>query len=160
MGLIKAVPIEGRKRRAFQYRHVSPITDFAYYLNEKYGFFDADIGSMRIKSLFTERIPRYVKWFFEDLFAKHFGLQPVKIVKPELEVDIALREYKRIKIVAEVKWGSDIGEKEIRNIEEKLLKFDAKRLLIVPDKENLKRFPENIEVWDWTDLLKISSNQH
>lgn len=159
MGLIKAIPIEGRKRRAFQYRHISPITDFAYYLNEKYGFFDADIDSMKIKSLFIERFPRYMEWFLEDLLAKHFGLQPVKIAKPELEVDVALREHRRVKVVAEVKWKRDVGEKEIRNVEEKLLKFDARRFLIVPDKENLKRFPENVEVWDWTDLLKISLNK-
>ena len=156
MGLIKAIPVEGRRRKAFQYRHISPITDFAYYLNEKYGFFEADIDENRIKTILAERIPKYMEWFFEDFLVKIFGLQPVKIAKPELEVDIALREYKRIKIVAEVKWKKNINEKELKSIEEKLLKFDARRILIVPYKDSLKRFPEGIEVWDWSDLLKIS----
>jgi len=90
MGLIKAIPVEGR-RKAFQYRHMSPITDFAYYLNEKYGFFEADIDENRIKTILAERISKYMEWFFEDFLVKTFGLQPVKIAKPELEVDIALR---------------------------------------------------------------------
>jgi len=154
MGLIKAITIEGRKRRAFQYRHVSPITDFAYYLNEKYGFFEADMDETRIGELFAERIPKYMEWFFEDLLAKIFGLQPVKIAKPELEVDIALREHKRIGVVAEVKWKKSIDGKELRSIEEKLSRFDAKRILIVPNEDVLKRYPEDIEVWDWSDFLR------
>ncbi|ADB58217.1 ATP-binding protein [Archaeoglobus profundus] len=155
MGLIKAIPVEGRRRKAFQYRHVSPITDFAYYLNEKYGFFEADIDENRVKMIFAERIPKYMEWFFEDFLVKIFGLQPVKIAKPELEVDIALREYKRIKVVAEVKWKKNIDEKELRSIEEKLSKFNARRILIVPCKDSLKRFPEDVEVWDWSDFLEM-----
>ncbi|MHA1593291.1 MAG: hypothetical protein ACTSXJ_08440 [Candidatus Baldrarchaeia archaeon] len=155
MGLIRATPVEGRRRRVFQYRHLSPITDFAYYLNEKYGFFEANVDEKRIESMFAERLPRYMEWFFEDLLARVFGMQPVKIARPELEVDIALREHKRIKIVAEIKWKREVDEREVRSIEEKLSKFDARRLLIVPTKDVLKRTPENIEVWDWTDILEM-----
>jgi len=156
MGLIKAIPIEGRRRKAYQYRHVSPITDFAYYLDEKYGFFEADMDEIKVRDLFAERIPKYMEWFFEDLLVKIFGLQPVKIAKPELEVDIALREHRKIKVVAEVKWKKDIDNRDVRSVEEKLSKFDAKRILIVPSKDFLNRLPEGAEVWDWQDFLKIS----
>jgi hypothetical protein len=155
MGLIKAIPIEGRRRKAYQYRHVSPITDFAYYLDEKYGFFEADMDEIKVRDLFAERIPKYMEWFFEDLLVKIFGLQPVKIAKPELEVDIALREHKKIKVVAEVKWKKDIDNRDVRSVEEKLSKFDAKRILIVPSKDFLNRLPEGAEVWDWQDFLKM-----
>jgi len=155
MGLIKAIPIEGRKRRTFQYRHVSPITDLAYYLNEKYGFFEADMDDAKVGKIFAERIPKYMEWFFEDMLVKIFGLQPVKIAKPEFEVDIALREHRKIKVVAEVKWKKEIDNRDVRSAEEKLSKFDAKRILIVPSKDFLDRLPEGIEVWDWLDLLKM-----
>ncbi len=148
MGLIRAVPVEGRRRKAFQYRHVSPVTDFAYYLDEKYGFFEADIDENRVGELFSERMPKYMEWFFEEWFAKASGLQPVKIAKPDLEVDVALRDHRKVKVVAEVKWKRKVGRREVRNVEEKLSRFDARRILIVPDRKVLEREPEGVEVWD------------
>lgn len=51
-----------------------------------------------------------------------------------------------------------VDGKELRSIEEKLSKFDARRILIVPNKDALKRYPEDIEVWDWLDFLKVSGS--
>lgn len=150
MGLIKAIPIEGRKRRSFQYRHASPILDIAYYLNEKYGFFEADMDEQRVGELFNERVPVYMEWFFEELLSRTFSMQPVKISKPDLEVDIALREHMKVKVVAEVKWKKNVNGEEVDRIEEKLARFrEARKILIVPSEDVLKRTPKNVEVWDW-----------
>jgi len=156
MGLVKATPIEGARRKIFYYRHVSPITDFAYYLNEKYGFFETGMNGREIATIFKKRISFYMEWFFEDLLAKVFGLQPVEIVTPDIEVDIALREFRRVKVVAEVKWREHLKQSELRSIEKKLNKFDALRILIVPYRGILKSTPKNVEVWDWKTIVNIA----
>ena len=107
MGIIRAIPLYGRKRKSFQYRHFSPVIDFAFYLNEKYGFFEAEFDRIRVGELLKEKMPKYMEWFFEELLARHFKLQPIKIAKPELEIDIALREYKKIEL-----FGAEIKPKE------------------------------------------------
>ena len=150
MGLVKATPIEGKKRKTFQYRHASPIIDLAYYLNEKYGFFEADMDEQRVGEAFSERVPMYMEWFFEELLSREFNMQPVKIARPDLEVDVALREHMRVKVVAEVKWKSVVDGRELARVEDKLSAFkDARRILIVPSRDALKREPEGVEVWDW-----------
>lgn len=137
------------------------MTDFAFYLNEKYDFFEADLDENTVGELFRERISLYMEWFFEELLAKLFKLQPIKIVKPELEVDIALREHKKIRVVAEVKWRRNIESGEVRLVEKRLSKFKAKRTLIVPSKDVLSRFPEeNIEVWDWRDIVEVTTREN
>ncbi len=150
MGLVKATPMEGKKRKTFQYRHASPIIDLAYYLNEKYGFFEADMDEQRVGEAFSERVPMYMEWFFEELLSREFNMQPVKIARPDLEVDVALREHMRVKVVAEVKWKSVVDGRELARVEDKLSAFkDARRILIVPSRDALKREPEGVEVWDW-----------
>ncbi len=155
MGLLKAILVVGKKRKAYQYRHVSPITDFAFYLNEKYAFFETDLDENKIADIYRERQPIYMEWFFEELLSKHYGLQPVKIAKPQHEIDIALRDHKQIRLVAEVKWKRKIDRKEVWKIEEKLLRYEkAKKLLIIPSKEILEEEPsKGIIVWDWRDIL-------
>jgi len=147
---VKATPMEGKKRKTFQYRHASPIIDLAYYLNEKYGFFEADMDEQRVGEAFSERVPMYMEWFFEELLSREFNMQPVKIARPDLEVDVALREHMRVKVVAEVKWKSVVDGRELARVEDKLSAFkDARRILIVPSRDALKREPEGVEVWDW-----------
>lgn len=153
MGLVKATPLEGKRKRVFRYRHASPILDLAHYLDEKYGFFEADMDEQKVGEAFSERVPTYMEWFFEELLSRMFGMQPVKISTPELEVDIALREHAKIKVVAEVKWRRNVDSKELSKVEEKLMRFgEARKILIVPSGDTLEKTPENIEVWDWKKL--------
>ena len=50
-----------------------------------------------------------------------------------------------------------VESRDIRKTEEKLHKFkEAKKILIVPSEDILKREPEEIEVWDWKEFLRIS----
>ena len=157
MGVIKAIPLFGKRRKTLHYRHFSPITDFAFYLNAKYGFFEAEMDESKIGRLLKERMPLYMEWFFEDFLVRHFGLQPVKVAKPQLEIDVALVDHKKVKVVAEVKWKDSVKKEEIRKIEEKLYEFEnAEKILIVPEREVLKIEPEGIKVWDWRTFAKFS----
>ncbi|AEC51916.1 hypothetical protein PNA2_1000 [Pyrococcus sp. NA2] len=158
MGLIVPRLVFGKRKKVFKYRLTSLLVDLAFYLNSKYAFFESGAGvGENVGEILRRRIPIYMEWFFEELLERYFGMQPIKIAKPELEVDIALRDFKRIKVVGEVKWRESIGEKEIRKAEEKLRRFgEARKMLIVPSKDSLKREPRGIEVWDWEDFLRIS----
>ncbi len=130
-GLIERVEVWGKKRKSY-YRHVSPLTEIEYYLNAKYGFFDLPLTWDYIEKILYNYMPLLIEKFMEKLLAELMGLKPVKILEPE--IDIALVEYNRIKLVAEVKWKNKITREEIRRIEEKLNKFEeAEKILIVPD---------------------------
>ncbi|HII61048.1 TPA: ATP-binding protein [Pyrococcus horikoshii] len=153
-GLLVSRLVFGKRRKAFKYRHASPLIDLAFYMPSLNQMLE------RVRERFLRaRLPTYMEWFFEELLEKHFGMQPVKIAKPELEVDIALADFKKIKVVGEVKWKENVGERDIRNTEEKLGKFrDDRRIMIVPEKDVLKREPRGIEVWDWRDFIKVDAS--
>ncbi|NJE42044.1 ATP-binding protein [Thermococcus sp. GR6] len=157
MGLLRRITVYGRTRKTYQYQHVSPIVDFTYYLNAKYGFLETGLPDETVERLFRERLPKYVEQFFERLLSKHHALQPVRVEKPKLELDVALLRNKKLHLVAEVKWKEKIREKDIRKAENKFEEAGGKiNLLIVPDKEALPREPENAKVFDWRDALALS----
>ncbi|MCS7366388.1 MAG: hypothetical protein NDF52_00715 [archaeon YNP-WB-062] len=74
-----------------------------------------------------------------------FGLWAEKIVEKGFEVDIALTDFKQLKIVVKVKWG-DISGVELSRIEDKLSRFNCKRILPLPNADMLPRTPEKLEV--------------
>ncbi len=160
MGILERVPFKGGRGRGYHYRHLSPVMDFAFYLNSKYGFFETGLPEKRIASLLEERLPRYMEGFFETLLAREHGLQPVRIELPELEVDVALRRHKKLHLAAEIKWKEKITKKDIKNAEDKLSRLNApKKLLIVPDKSKIPQEPEGVHVVDWRDFLKLSERE-
>ncbi len=159
MGILERIPLFGKRKKIFKYRHLSPVVDFAYYLNAKYGFFETELPDETVERVFREKMPHYVERFFERLLTKHYSLQPVRIEMPDLEVDIALLRNKKLHLVAKVKWKEKVKERNIRKVEEKFEGLNAKKkLLIVPDKEILPRAPENVEVLDCRDIVKLSKS--
>ncbi len=157
MGLLERISVFGKKRKIYRYRHVSPLVDFAYYLNAKYGFFEAGLPPKKVEELLRERLPHYVEVFFERLLSQHYGLQPVRVERPELELDVALVEHKRLRLVAEVKWKNKIKKQDIRKAEDKFDKAGAEtNLLIVPDKGLLPEKPGNAVAFDWRDALALA----
>ncbi|ASJ16824.1 ATPase [Thermococcus chitonophagus] len=160
MGLLERIKIFGKRRATFKYRHISPVVDFAYYLNAKYGFFETEIPEETVKRLLEERMPQYVEVFFERLLAREYSLQPVRIEKPELEIDVSLVRNRKLYLVAEVKWKEKIRERDIRKAEDKLEKIEAKKkVLIVPDRRALPRMPEGLDVIDWKTALSFTTYQ-
>ena len=150
VGLLQRRRLYGTKKRSV-YIIPSPLIDLAYYLNGKYGFYDVDIPWDFLKKVIEKKIGIYAEQFFELALSRIFGLQTVKIMNPE--VDIALAEFNRVKITAEVKWRKSIKRSEVKEAEAKLAQTGAeRRILIVPDASAV---PEtDLEVWDVERVVK------
>jgi len=83
------------------------------------------------------------------------------INKPEMEVDIVLVEFKKLKVVAEIKWKNNVSRSEIKRAEEKLKKFkDCKKILIVPEISVVEKEPKEIEIWDVKRILEEIKRIH
>ena len=151
IGLLEKIEVWGKRRRSI-YRHVSPLTEIIYYLGTRYGFFDLQLPWDYLEKIVRNYIPILIERFFERLLAELMGLKPIKILNPE--IDIALIEFKKVKVVAEVKWKNKLSRTEIMNVEEKLTRFqEARKILIVPDQSMV---PEtSLEVWDVNKILSI-----
>lgn len=129
-GLLEKIPVYGSKK--FKYRHVSPLLDLHFYLEGKYSYTETDIPEQFIAEVVQQKLPIHVEEFFFSLLSKLFGLRKMIVEEPPL--DITLFEFKRMKVVGEVKWGK-VEKEESSRIGERLRKFDGERYLIVPEAE-------------------------
>jgi hypothetical protein len=155
IGILEKVEVFGKKR--FRYFHSSPLLDLHYYLEEKYSYTETNIPSELIRKVLEEKLPKHVEQFIRNLFVKIFGIAHKIIEEKDLEVDVALFEFKKPKIVAEVKWVKKLRRDEVESIEENLNSFkECRKILVVPDKNIFKVFPENIEVFDVKDIVNLS----
>lgn len=127
--------------------------DLHYYLESKYSY--TETPKEFIRKVVIEKIPRHVEQFLRRFFSKCFGMQHQIIESKDFEIDIALFEFKNLKLVAEVKWKTRISSKEIKEIEKSLKDLSAKNFLSFQKRKSLKK-PENIEVWDVKDLLALA----
>jgi len=153
IGLVKRIPEYFGKR--YYYFVSSPVIDLYYYLDEKYNFSERDLEEKYI----TEKIPMHVEDFIRELLGKIFGMRTFIINKPNMEVEIALARFKKLKIVGEVKWKKKVSKSEIKKIEEKLEKFKGcRKILVVPSEDAVEKEPEGVEVWDVGKILKEIKN--
>ncbi len=151
IGLVEKLPIWGKKRRSI-YRHVSPLTDVAYYLNSRYEFYEAPLPLDFGLRVLEQRIPLLVEVYVERLLAQLYGLKPVKILEPE--IDVALARFQHLEVVAEVKWVKKLSQAELRRIESKLYSINAKKhILVVPDADALSG-ETGLEVWDAARIVR------
>ncbi len=146
-GMVEQVGIYGKKRS--MYRLSSPLFDLVLYTDDRYSIFDQG-GASLLKRVWRERRGIYFERFAERFFSELYGLKPVKILRPE--VDIALTRFKRLVLIGEVKWRARIPQREVRRIEEKLHNVEKRfgdverKVLVVPDASAV---PEtDLEVWD------------
>ena len=156
MGILERIAIYGKRR--FRYYHVSPLIDLHYYLEEKYSYTEIEIGVDFIRKVIDAKIPFHIEQFFRILLSKVFGLTYQRIEEKNFDVDIALFEFKKIKLVGEVKWKNFISRNEVKRIENNLNKFKCMRVLIVPDKNTVEREPKEMEIWDVDDILNLINN--
>jgi len=152
LGLLKKIKVFGKKK--YYYYNSSPVIDLFYYLDAKYGFSERDISLQQIEKISLERIPFHVEQFFRDLLSKMFGLWTEIISKPEYEIDIALTDFKKLKVIAEVKWKNRVSKKEIEKIERVFSNFDCKKILIVPYEKALEKKPKGMEVLDVERIIE------
>jgi 6,7-dimethyl-8-ribityllumazine synthase len=90
-----------------------------------------------------------------NLLSKIFGIWPEKIIEKSHEVDIALVDFKKLKAVVEVKWMKSITNEVLKGVERKLEKYNCRKILIVPNKEELPSISEKLEIWDVKKILEI-----
>jgi len=150
IGILEKLEIWNKNK--FRYLHISPVFDLHFYLDEKYGYIESEIPKNFIGRVTETKIPFHVKQFFRDLLSKLFGMKKVIIEDPE--IDIALTDFKKLKVIAEVKWKKKVSKREIEKIEKVFSNFDCRKILIVPDKKALERKPEGIEVWDVERIIE------
>jgi len=154
IGILEKVKIWGKNR--YQYYLSSPVMDLFFYLDAKYGITERGVSEEQMKEVMRRKLPLHVEQFFGDLLSKVFGLWKERIVEKDYEVDIALTDFRKLKVVSEVKW-KELREAELKRIENVLNRFDCKRILIVPRRDAVRDL-EGIEVWDINTILnKISS---
>lgn len=151
LGLLEKVKIYGKKK--YYYYHTSPVMDLYYYLDTKYGFSDRIVPKKQMKKTLDIKMPSHIEQFIGNLLSKIFGLYREKIIGKDYEVDIALTDFKKLKVVAEVKWRRELDEGELRRVEEVLGKFKCRKVLIVPERDMVRREPKDIEVWDVKTII-------
>jgi len=155
MGLLERIKVYGRRK--YRYFHKSPLFDLHYYLESKYMYTEIETPITFIRKIIDEKLPKHVEQYIRILLSKIFGLTHQIVEEKGLQIDIALLEFQKIKVVGEVKWKHAISRKELKQIEEKLNLFKSSRkILVVPDAKTLEREPKNIEVWDVETILEKS----
>ncbi len=152
MGIVRRVRDYHRNR--YYYFISSPVIDLYYYLDEKYNFSENDLDGR----YFREKLGKHVEWFVRDLFADVLKKNMFMISRPEHEIDIVLGDFKKIRLVGEVKWKKRLSEEEMKSIEEKLNLYDCKRILVVPERTVVRRKLKGIEIMDSKDILKLVRN--
>jgi hypothetical protein len=153
IGLIEKIKIYEKNK--YYYRISSPIIDYYYYLDAKYGISEREIQFLQAKKVLEIKIPHYVEQFIMNLLSKIFGLWPEKIIEKEYEIDIALVDFKKLKVVVEVKWRKNITSEVLKEVERKLEKYNCRKILIVPNEEELPSSSEKLEIWDVKKILEI-----
>ena len=149
IGLIERIEVYKKKR--FYYKIISPLFDLHYYLEEKYSYTENLINETFIRKVIDEKLPYHIEDFFANVLAKKYGLKKVKIQEPE--IDIALTNFKKIWLIAEVKWKKNITKEHIIKIENKFKPFKCKKFLIVPDRSKIRFKLNDVEIIDIDDLI-------
>lgn len=159
VGIIERMKRFGKN--LYFYQHISPVFDLYFYLDAKYLISERNVRNEFLMKVLRERIPVYVEKFFGRLLSLIFGMTQEKITEKDLEIDIALVRFQKLKVIAEVKWKKEISKTELRKVEDKLSKFkDCKKILIIPEREILPYEPQKIEVWDVERILKVISSKY
>jgi hypothetical protein len=153
IGLLEKIKIHEKNK--YYYRHSSPIIDYYYYLDAKYAISEREIQHAQAKKVLETKLPHYVEQFIMNLLSKTLGLWPEKIIEKNYEVDIALVDFKKLKAVIEVKWRKNITNEILKKTEQKLEKYNCRKILIIPNEEELPTRPEKLEIWDAKKILKI-----
>ena len=169
IGLIEKIPVWGSKKKTI-YRHVSPLTHTAYYLEAKFGITDYPVSRKQILQAAESLIPSLIEVFIERLVTSDCGGRPVKILKPETDIAIASRN--KLLIAAEVKWRNQVRREELAKAQENLSQVNAETKLIITKKKpqwstkipivTLGELVENIKAnpnCKWTRNLKAETER-
>jgi len=142
-GIIRRIGVFSKKR--YIYKLTSPLARIYYYADEKYNLSERKMSDGELLRIIDELMPRIIEDSAREALAEKNGLTETVIEAKDFEIDGLLLKFKKPEIALEVKWGK-IGEKEIRRVEEKLGKTQAKnKILFVQDKTKIR---SNIQTMD------------
>ncbi len=147
MGFLDKIPVFSRRK--FIYRHISPLVDLHYYLDEKYAYTEREIPLAFIRDVVDERVPRHVEHFLTKLISIRKGLSLFISEKPE--IDGLLCKFKRPVIGIEVKWGKTSAN-DIRKFEKKLELLNVEKGIFI-SKKSLKKPSEKIDLVTPKDII-------
>lgn len=153
IGLIENVPLIGA--RGSIYKHISPVFEFYFFLEEKYNFSERELNAKFIGEVLNQFLPRQVEDFFRNLLAKIYGLNKAIFIGRDFDIDIALQKFKKPQIFGEVKWKTFVEKEEIRRTEERLGKLKGEKTLIVPSRDVLEFEPKILKVLTPSDISKL-----
>jgi hypothetical protein len=135
-GIIRKIKVFSKKR--FIYKLASPLSRIYYYADEKYNLSERRMQEKELNRIADELMPRIIEDNVREALAEKHGLEETIIEAKDFEIDGLLLKFKKPEIALEVKWKS-LKEKEIRQIEQKLGKTQAKnKILFIPDKNKIK----------------------
>jgi len=152
MGFLDKIPVFSRRK--FIYRHISPLLDIHYYLDEKYAYTEREIPLALIRDVIDERVPRHVEHFLTKLISMRKGLSLFISEKPE--VDGLLCKFKRPVIGIEVKWGKT-SAKDIRKFAEKVESLNVEKGIFISI-ESMKKSLNKIELLTLNDIVTSDSS--
>ncbi len=150
-GIIRRILIYNKKD--YIYELVSPLMKAYFYSDEKYNFSE-EATAEKAEIILNELMPRIVEDNVREFLAEKHGLTEAIIESKDFEVDGCLLKFNKPEIALEVKWGK-LEAKDIKEIEEKLTKVQAKRkILFVQNKENIDlNIDSKLEVLDIDDFV-------
>ncbi len=147
-GIIRKIRVFGKKR--FIYKLASPLSRVYYYADEKYNISERKMSEKELEGIAGELMPRLIEDAVREALCEKRGLIESVVEARDFEIDGYLLRFKKPEIALEVKWGK-IGEKEIRQIEEKLGKLDAReKILFVQDRAEIR---SKLKVMDAQNLF-------
>ncbi|MBI5065708.1 ATP-binding protein [Candidatus Woesearchaeota archaeon] len=154
LGLVKQIKLFNSRK--IIYTNSSPMIDAYFYLDEKYNFSEDVIEERQLEQILDVLKPKHVEDFISSFLAKKWAFSRNKIISGQLEIDFALTKFQKLMVVGEIKWKNKITNSEIYEIQEKLKKYDCRKVLVVRSRKSLGTIPESIEILTAEDLIKMA----
>jgi hypothetical protein len=152
IGVVKRIQLANKN--TYVYEHTSPLVEMYYYGDEKYNISELDLENEHFSLVYESIFPKIIERCVRSFLARKFGLREAVVIEPDYDIDGYLMKFKKCEIALEVKWRKKINKKEVLRAEEVLSKVKSKRkLLFVPDKNEVEYKSEILEIVDITDFI-------
>lgn len=133
IGVLEKIQIYDQKR--YKYKIKSAPIDFFFYLNSKYG---ENVSEKEIIEAWQNKISFYIEDFISELLIEKKGLTKVIYNKPDQEIDVVLKKFKKIEIIGSIKWKK-IDAVKLTTVKQNLNINAKTKFLFVKEKKTDKK---------------------
>lgn len=133
IGVLEKIQIYDQKR--YKYKIKSAPIDFFFYLNSKYG---ENVSEKEIIEAWQNKISFYIEDFISELLIEKKGLTKVIYNKPNQEIDVVLKKFKKIEIIGSIKWKK-IDAVKLTTVKQNLNINAKTKFLFVKEKKTDKK---------------------